>query len=423
MSHISWIEHHELVLSRFVQLLSPTKAHRYIMNDAQTKQWRSDILFFTKTFAGSLKRKRKSQDIFQKHAQMCIDVLHTMITLLRDNSEDAMFREDYSFLVKLCQRATVLPASFDCSGSLQIGKTEPVDAGAFATVYRGSLDNKEVALKSFRFYHFSVNQVKKRFIREALILQLVQHPSVLRFMSILNEPLKICIITPWYEHGHIMKYIAAVPDAPLKELMEQVADGLHFLSQYGIVHGDSKGENVLIDNDGKAVIADFGLSFIQEFNLPQTPSHVVQDPLALAILRAQCSEALRAGGLSRSATSISTLAATVLSAASSTGGGTLRWMAPERLNPSAYNLPSPKATMKSDVYSFGMLVLEVFSGKPPWSSRAEGSVLLGVIANLRPPRPGNIPDNLWRIVEECWSHLPSERPTIWEVYNRLACMP
>jgi serine/threonine protein kinase len=101
----------------------------------------------------------------------------------------------------------------------------------------------------------------QRFIREALILQLVQHPNILRFTSIVNEPYKICIITPWYAQGHIMKYIEAFPDAEVKELvrcaslkrfhsliqspmnhqMEQVADGLHFLSEYRIVHGDLKG--------------------------------------------------------------------------------------------------------------------------------------------------------------------------------------
>ncbi|KAJ6550431.1 kinase-like domain-containing protein, partial [Mycena vulgaris] len=295
-------------------------------------------------------------------------------------------------LVTLCQRAALLPSSFLCSNSnspaFRIEEDAPVDAGASATVYRGSLGATEVGVKSLRLYYRTVVQVKKRFVREALILQLAQHPNVLRFISILYEPFKICIITPWYAQGHIMKYIEAFPDVCRKELMEQVADGLHFLSEYGIVHGDLKGGNILIDNDGKAAIADFGL----------------------------------AGTLSLSPSSISTLAATVLSAASSTGGGTFRWMAPERLVPSAYDLPTAKATMRSDVYSFGMLVLEVYSRAPPWGSRAEGGIALSVVTNLRPPRPPKIPDQLWEIVRECWSHFPSERPMILNIYNRLACM-
>ncbi|KAJ6549829.1 kinase-like domain-containing protein, partial [Mycena capillaripes] len=288
---------------------------------------------------------------------------------------------------------------------------------------RGFLGTTEVAVKSFRLYYRTVNQVKKRFIKEALILQLVQHPNILRFTSIVDQEFKICIITPWYANGHIMKYIASVENVPVKELMEQVADGMHFLCQYGIVHGDLKGSNVLIDSTGKAVIADLGMSFIQETNVAE-PSDAVRDPFALAILRCQCSEAIRTGRLSVSPRSVSTLAATILSAASSGGGGTFRWMAPERLVPSAYGLPDAKATGSSDVYSFGMLVLEVFSREPPWGlSRVEGSIALSVVTNLRPPRPPSIPDNMWEIVQECWSHLPTERPAICEIYNRLACIP
>jgi serine/threonine protein kinase len=106
------------------------------------------------------------------------------------------------------------------------------------------------------------------------------------------------------------------------------------------------------------MIADLGLSFIQETTVVE-PSHAVEDPFAVAILRRQCAEAISTGRLSVTPRSISTLAATVLSAASSSGGGTFRWMAPERLVPSAYGLPTAKATTQSDVYSFGMLMLEV----------------------------------------------------------------
>ncbi|KAJ7463490.1 kinase-like domain-containing protein [Mycena galericulata] len=387
------------------------------------KEWSYAVVQFAKAFAKNLKLKRKTLDDYKCKAQICIDVIHSLIASLRDNSEEALFREDSAFLVTLCQWAIVLPRSFLCSENLRIEEDAPIDAGASANVYRGWVGATEVAVKRFRLNYRTVKRAKKRFIREALILQIVQHPNVLRFMSIVHEEFKICIITPWYAHGHIMKYIAAVPDVCLKELMEQVADGLHFLSEYKIVHGDLKGGNILINNNGKAVIADLGLSFIHEENESEAPSHSVEDPFALAILRAQCSESLKSGKLSISAASISTLAATVLSAASSTGGGTFRWMAPERLVPSAYELPTARATVRSDVFSFGMLVLEVYTGAPPWGTRAEGSIALSVVTNLRPPRPPSIADDVWKIVEECWSHFPDQRPSIFEVYNRLACIP
>ncbi|KAJ7030329.1 kinase-like domain-containing protein [Mycena alexandri] len=425
MDTISWIENHELVRKRFAQLLSSSSRKTvYKMSETEMRRWRQNVVVFTRGFATKLKRRRKFPGDFERKAQICIDVIHTLITSLRDNSEDALYCDDYAFLVSLCQRATLLPRSFSCPDILQVGEDEPVDAGASANIYRGSLGCAEVAVKSFRLYYRTMKQVKKRFIREALILHVVRHPNILRFTSIVDEELKICIITPWYGYGHIMKYIARVQDADLKELMEQVADGLHFLCQYRIVHGDLKGTNVLIDNDGKAVIADLGLSFIQDSTSSVTEqSHTAQDPFALAILRAQCAEAIRSGRLSLSPRSISTLAATVLSAASaasSTGGGTFWWIAPERLVPSAYDLPTAKATMKSDVFSFGMLMLE----NPPGETfRVECSIALSVVTNIRPARPSSIPDNLWEIVCDCWSHFPDRRPSIQEVYNRLACIP
>ncbi|KAJ7777681.1 kinase-like domain-containing protein [Mycena maculata] len=422
MAHIGWIENHEVVRLRLSQLLSPSKARKYRMSDEEMRVWSYSVVSFAKTFAQKLKPKRMVREEYQRRAQICIDVIHTLITNLRDNTVEALFREDSSFLVSLCQKTILLPRSFLCPGTLQI-EGDPIDAGASANVFRGSVDEIEVAVKSFRLYSRTLIRAKKRFIREALILQIVRHPNVLRFMSILNEDRRICIITPWYPHGHIMKYIDAVPDVCLKELMEQVADGLHFLLQYKIVHGDLKGGNILIDNGGKAVIADLGLSFIQEEQENETPSHAVEDPFVLAILRAQCSEALRSGKLSVSAASISTLAATVLSAASSTGGGTFRWMAPERLAPSAYDLPTARATMRSDVYSFGMLILEVYTRAPPWGSRAEMSIAFSVISALRPPRPIDIEEGMWVIAQECWAHQPEQRPSILDVYNRLACMP
>jgi hypothetical protein len=84
-----------------------------------------------------------------------------MHKLLRDNSEDTLFREDYSFLITLCQKATLLPRSFFCSEKLEFGTDTPVDAGASATIYRGFLGAAEVAVKSFRLYYRTINQVKK----------------------------------------------------------------------------------------------------------------------------------------------------------------------------------------------------------------------------------------------------------------------
>ncbi|KAJ7752643.1 kinase-like domain-containing protein [Mycena metata] len=419
LAPINWIEKHELVRSHFIRLLSASKSERYNMSEDQTLRWRGDILNFTRTFVRSLKRDRKA-------LQICIDVLYTMMTVLRDNLTDGisggMLTKEYSSLVTLCEKYSLVPTSFHCMGSLK--QTEQIGVGASATVWRGTLVGKDVAIKSFSLYQKSppISKIKKKFIRETLILRLVQHPNILRFLNIVDQPGKICIVTPWYINGSIMRYIATVVDAPLKELMEQIADGLHFLSQYHIVHGDLKGDNILIDDDGKALIADFGLSSIRALNLPNHDAKCFPNFKDIDILYAQCSAALEAGGLSTEPDSISSLAATIMSA-SSGGGGTDRWMAPERLFPRAYKLSTQQATKASDVYGFAMLVFEVFSGGPPWSTKPGLSFLPDVVLGRRPPRPAKMTDELWDIVTKCWAPSPADRPTIWEVYNRLACIP
>ncbi|KAJ7144136.1 hypothetical protein C8R44DRAFT_553241, partial [Mycena epipterygia] len=72
------------------------------------------------------------------------------------------------------------------------------------------------------------------------------------------------------------------------------------------------------------------------------------------------------------------------------GAGSVRWMAPETLNPSACGLQSFARTPASDIYAFGCVCLEVSR-----SPRPEGDV---------------IPDNIWGIMQKCWAHNFAERP-------------
>jgi len=217
-------------------------------------------------------------------------------------------------------------------------------------------------------------------------------------------------------NGNIAEFLKANPDASGKELLEQVADGLHFMHEYKVVHGDLKGANVLINDEGKACISDFGIASIQE--------HVEPSPLAAlnqaeekSILR-RCREALRRGGKSQS------LASSLSSRMSSfSGAGTLRWMAPERLIPEELDLQSAKATFSSDVFSFAMLSIEVYSGEVPYHPVPQNVACLNTIAGRRPARPPDVPDLVWMLIKECWRAEPAGRPSFLSVYNRLACLP
>ncbi|KAJ7463030.1 hypothetical protein FB451DRAFT_1495195 [Mycena latifolia] len=93
-----------------------------------------------------------------KKAQICINAIHSLITILRDNSEEALFQDDYGFLVALCQRAILLPGTFSCSNPEGL-TMEGAPRGGIGKCW--SLGTAPVAVKNFRLYYRTVNQVKK----------------------------------------------------------------------------------------------------------------------------------------------------------------------------------------------------------------------------------------------------------------------
>ena len=95
----------------------------------------------------------------------------------------------------------------------------------------------------------------------------------------------------------------------------QIALGLEYLHSEGIIHGDLHAGNILIDGRGNASLADFGLSLIAE--------------------------------------------ASGYGYGSSHGGGAIRWLAPELIEPIEFGLDSSRPTTASDIFSLACTAVEV----------------------------------------------------------------
>ena len=133
--------------------------------------------------------------------------------------------------------------------------------------------------------------------------------------------------------------------------------------------------NILIDQDGCARIADFGLLTIVSDSAHYTSSSTPKS------------------------------------------AGTTRWMSPELLDPVRFGREDGRATKDSDCYALGMVILEVLSGKPPFSGDGGLVVMRKVIEGERPGRPEGkekmwFTDDLWEILEQCWLPQPERRPAI-----------
>ncbi|KAF9004206.1 kinase-like domain-containing protein, partial [Cyathus striatus] len=193
-----------------------------------------------------------------------------------------------------------------------------------------------------------------------------------------NRP---CFVSPWMEDGNVMEYIQRRgSEINRYHLISDIAEGIRYLHEINIIHGDIKGVNVLVNEFGRACLADFGLSNLPTPNLPTWTSAVT--------------------GLRHT--------------------GTVRWQAPELFTDEAEEI-----TMPCDVYSYASTCYEIITGTVPYSDvQKDAKVIFAVtIHNRTPGLPSNMTDIVdpafWSMLQDCWKRNPEERPTIRQVIERL----
>ncbi|KAN0084345.1 Protein kinase-like domain containing protein [Tylopilus felleus] len=266
----------------------------------------------------------------------------------------------------------------DLTGFVTRSDKYPTASGSSGDIYRGkfSLRGKsiEVAIKVYKVYlqlDEHLGNRMKRFHREILVWLKLQHPNVLPLFGTIRDtamhPDIPAMVYPWVENGALSGYLDRTKDLSVTGrliLINDVALGLQYLHSQHVVHGDLSGSNVLVRADGRAYIADFGLSTLLT----------------------------TVGGPSM--------------ATSRQNGGTVRWMAPELLDPQ-HSYPSALTT-RSDVYSFGSIMLQTLTGNIPYHHLYRDEQVIYAILNDTKPesnRPARkaVTASRWKFIERCWS--------------------
>lgn len=133
--------------------------------------------------------------------------------------------------------------------------------GGMAVVYlalQQSLE-REVALKLMKFSGKNQDKSQRRFKYEAKTLARLSHRNIVSVFDILdNPPAMVMEFLPGGSLGERMRQGMQLSD--IVSVIVQVASGLHFAHENGIIHRDIKPDNVLFRANGVPVISDFGIA-------------------------------------------------------------------------------------------------------------------------------------------------------------------
>ncbi|OCH85408.1 kinase-like protein, partial [Obba rivulosa] len=252
----------------------------------------------------------------------------------------------------------------------------PDGSGGFADVWKGNYNGELVAVKVIRDAPRSFSGRAESLFREAVIWKYLEHPNITPFYGIDPQNANSSFVSKWMLHGTVMDYLRRNPSAYRLDFVVHVAAGLKYLHDMGIVHGDIKGSNILINEKLIACLADFGLAALSYTEQPNTRSIV---------------------------------------------GSSLRWSAPEIMNPEAFALHTAAMTRQTDVFAFGVTTWEIFTGKTPFcETPLDATVILRISQGNRPGRPSpadshGLDDELWDMIDRCWQADYRARPEINDV--------
>ncbi|KAF7333427.1 Protein kinase domain-containing protein [Mycena venus] len=165
-------------------------------------------------------------------------------------------------LLRLCRVSGLYPQCFALSGLEKVG--EQVAAGGFGDIWKGVIRGRSVCVKIMRlFQNADIQALLKEFGREALIWRQLCHPNLLPFFGVYYLDNRLCLVSPWMEHGNVMQFLGKAPPGTNRlSLILDVALGLKYLHAQNVVHGDLKAINILVTPSRRACIADFGLASI-----------------------------------------------------------------------------------------------------------------------------------------------------------------
>jgi serine/threonine protein kinase len=241
---------------------------------------------------------------------------------------------------------------------------QPIGHGGMAVVYRARQEtlDRTVAVKVLSENLAASPEFMERFRREARTAANLRHPNVITVHDFGEDERGVPFLVLEYIEGPTLADLmdAGLDDSRVPNLLDQIAAGLDYAHARGVIHRDIKPGNVLLTDDGRAVLADFGLAWLLE------GAHLTL-----------------------------------------TGGviGTPEYMSPEQA-------AGEPIDHRSDVYALGVVLYEMLVGERPFVAETPIGVLL---KHLQDPAPSildarpDLPAAVGQVLDRCLVKDPAER--------------
>ncbi len=249
---------------------------------------------------------------------------------------------------------------------------ESVGSGGQATVRHGIYNEEEVVIKKL-----SGRLDWKCLADELEIVQILEHPCIPKFYGLILDDTILCMVFQYIKGVTLDKLDVNAMEKEVKvDILKKLADTFNYIHIKGYIHRDFKADNVMVDNDLKVWVIDFGIAKKTQ----ETDKDVVHTKAK----------------------------------------GNVFWVAPENFDMDDSN--KSDISNKVDIWGFGLLVSFMFSGVEPWTnySSNQNKVQSKILEGYAFPIPKTIEDKeVLAIIKACTNYDSKSRPTFSEILEML----
>ena len=257
-------------------------------------------------------------------------------------------------------------------------------SGGMGEVYRArdAKLGRDVAIKVLSDSLAGDPERLARFEREAKLLAALNHPHIVTIFSI-EEADGVPFLTMELVEGCTLDHLVGRGGVSLTQFFDisiALADALAAAHRKHVTHRDLKPANVMVSDDGRVKVLDFGLARSVE------PGHADADETRLALTK---------------------LGAIV---------GTLPYMSPEQIE-------AKPLDPRTDIFSFGVMLYEMATGERPFNGNSSPALMSSILKDHPTPvgaRRVDVPPDVSRLIDRCLEkHPPNRIQTATEILSEL----